>query len=101
MEKVSISKDLLHAILHLAYDDGFGVGGSREDFTDDSPEAQILDCLAEEFTDEQIEELFPGEFLFGDEATEKAEFDDLGSSLTKENLEKAEEYKANVQKSSR
>lgn len=98
MEKVSISKDLFSAILHLAYDDGFGCGGTREDFTDDSPEAQILDCLAEEFSDEEIEKMFPGQFLFGDEA-EKV--DDLGSSLTKENLEKAEEFRANVQKSSR
>lgn len=62
MEKVSISKDLLHAILIHAYVDGFGCGGTRQSFTDDSPEAEILDRLEEEFDQARLDKLFPGEF---------------------------------------
>ena len=66
METVKISTELLHAILILAYDEGFGVGGTRSSFADDATEARIFDLLEEEFPAGRIEDLFPGEFEFVD-----------------------------------
>lgn len=64
MEKVTISKELLHALLIHVYAEGFGEGLTREQVTDESTEAEIFDRLEDEFPDERIEELFPGEFDF-------------------------------------
>lgn len=76
-------------------------GARRDDYDADASVSQIIDALDDIFDEDACEEFFPGTFCFDDD--EEAELDDrpLGSSLTKENLKKAEEYKVNVQKSSR
>ncbi len=67
MENVTISKELLHALLIYVYAEGFGEGLRREQVTDESTEAEIFDRLEDEFSAERIEELFPGEFDFPDD----------------------------------
>ena len=59
MEKVTISKDLLHKILVYF---GRDMEPSRSSLLDDAPEAIIYDGLFEEFPFHRLEELFPGEF---------------------------------------
>ena len=60
MDKVTISKDLLHKILVYF---GRDLEPSREYLTDEAPEAVIYDTLFyKEFPIDRLEELFPGEF---------------------------------------
>ena len=59
MEKVTISKDLLHKILVYF---GRDMEPSREYLTDEAPEAIIYDDLFNEFDIDRLNELFPGEF---------------------------------------
>ncbi len=65
MEKVTISKDLLHKILVYF---GREMEPGREHLTDDAPESVIYDALFyDEFPEEKLSRLFPGEFDFTDE----------------------------------
>lgn len=65
MEKVQISKDTLKKI--IAYFLGGGLPEDIDEYADDSDEAIIYDALAEEYSPEELERLFPGEFDFTDE----------------------------------
>ncbi len=65
MDKVTISKDLLHQILVFFARD---MEPSREYLTDEAPEAVIFDTLFyDEFPPSRLEELFPGEFAANDD----------------------------------
>lgn len=65
MEKVQISKDTLKKI--IAYFLGGGLPEDISEYADDSDEAIIYDALADEFPEEKLSRLFPGEFDFTDE----------------------------------
>lgn len=65
MEKVEISKELLKKILVYFSRD---MEPPRSAFVDDAPEAVIYDELFNEFDADRLEDLFPGLFIFDDEA---------------------------------
>ena len=59
MDRVPISKDLLHKILVYF---GRDMEPERQYLTDEAPEAIIYDELFDEFDIDRLNELFPGEF---------------------------------------
>ena len=65
MEKVQISKDTLKKI--IAYFLGGGLPEDISEYADESDEAIIYDALADEFSPDELERLYPGEFDFTDD----------------------------------